>query len=224
MPTVSEPKESRKGLPIIAFADAAAWERWLAANHATSTGLWLKLAKKGTATTTVTYAEAVGVALCYGWIDGQAGGYDAAFWLQRFTPRGPRSRWSQINRDKVAALVEAGRMQPAGLAAVEAAQVDGRWDAAYEPPSRATVPPDLQEALTADPEAAAFWETLNSANRYAVLYRIQDAKKPGDPRPADRAVRGDAGPPREAVLSGSVSAREQWCCRASVRVIIACAA
>ncbi len=175
---VSEPKEMKSGLPVIVFADAAEWERWLAGQHAESTGLWLKLAKKGSAITTVTYAEAVDVALCYGWIDGQAGSYDVAFWLQRFTPRGRRSKWSQINRDKVAVLVGADRMQPAGLAAVEAAKSDGRWAAAYEPPSTATVPPDLQEALDANPDAAASWETLNRTNRYAVIYRVNDAKKP----------------------------------------------
>jgi len=175
---VSEPKELKNGDAIVVFADPAAWERWLAEHHDGSGCLWLKLAKKGATTPTLSYAEALDVALCYGWIDGQKGSYDAAYWLQRFCRRGPRSKWSQINRDKVAALVKAGRMQPAGAAAVEAARADGRWDAAYEPQSRATVPPDLQAALDANPEAAAFWKDLNSANRYAVLYRVQDAKKP----------------------------------------------
>ena len=170
---MSEPKELKNGDAIVVFADPAAWERWLAEHHDGSGCLWLKLAKKGAATATLSYAEALDVALCYGWIDGQKGAYDDSFWLQRFTPRGPRSKWSQINRDKVAALLDADRMQPAGLAAVEAAQADGRWVAAYEPQSRATVPPDLQAALDTNPQAAAFWETLNSANRYAVLYRIQ---------------------------------------------------
>lgn len=175
---MSEPKEIKNGQPIIAFATAGEWERWLAVHHEEPGCRWLKLAKKGSVTTTLSYAEALDVALCYGWIDGQKGAYDEAFWLQRFCPRGPRSKWSQVNRDKVATLTSGGRMQPAGLAAVEAARADGRWAAAYEPPSRATVPADLQEALDADPYAAAFWATLNSANRYAVLYRIHDAKKP----------------------------------------------
>lgn len=175
---MSESKELKNGQPIVAFADSTAWERWLTSRHADSTGLWLKLAKTGAPTTTVSYADALDVALCYGWIDAQKGSYDASYWLQRFCPRGPRSKWSQVNRDKVAALVDAARMQPAGIAAVEAAQADGRWAAAYEPQSRATVPPDLQAALDANPDAAAFWASLNGANRYAVLYRIQDAKKP----------------------------------------------
>ncbi|MBA2555244.1 MAG: YdeI/OmpD-associated family protein [Geodermatophilaceae bacterium] len=175
---MSEPKELKNDQPIIAFADSAAWERWLAANQSSATGVWLKIAKKGSETTTVSYAEAVDVALCYGWIDGQSGAYDDSFWLQRYTARTPRSKWSQINRDKVAALVEAGRMQPPGLAAVEAARADGRWAAAYEPPSKATVPADLQTALDANLTAAAVWAELDGANRYAVLYRVQDAKRP----------------------------------------------
>lgn len=164
--------------PIIAFADSAEWERWLAANHSGPTGVWLKIAKKGAQNSTISYAEAVDVALCYGWIDGQAGAYDDEFWLQRYTARGRRSKWSQINRDKVAALIEAGRMQTPGLAAVDAARADGRWDAAYAPPSKATVPPDLQSALDANPAAATVWADLDGANRYAVLYRVQDAKRP----------------------------------------------
>ncbi len=174
---MSEPKELKNGQPILAFADPESWEQWLAEHHATCAGIWLKVAKKGAGVTSITYAEAVDGALCYGWIDGQAGSYDAQFWLQRFTPRRSRSRWSRINRDKVAALVTAGRMQPPGLAAVEAARADGRWEAAYEPPSGATVPPDLQAALTADPAADRAWQGLDGQNRYAVLYRIQEAKR-----------------------------------------------
>lgn len=117
-------------------------------------------------------------ALCYGWVDSQGGSYDDQYWLQRFTPRGPRSRWSQVNQGKVAALIEAGRMRPAGQAAIDAAQANGRWEAAYAPPSTASVPPDLQVALDDCPAAAAFWATVDGANRYAVLYRIQDAVKP----------------------------------------------
>jgi uncharacterized protein YdeI (YjbR/CyaY-like superfamily) len=170
--------EERKGLPVLAFSDQQQWEDWLAANHDTSKGLWLKLAKKASTIATVTYAEAVEVALCQGWIDGQVLPYDEFFWLQRFTPRGPRSKWSQINRAKAEHLIEAGRMQPAGRAAVEAARQGGRWENAYAPPSTATVPPDLQAALDANPAAADFFATLSKTNRFAVLYRVQDAKRP----------------------------------------------
>jgi uncharacterized protein YdeI (YjbR/CyaY-like superfamily) len=128
--------------------------------------------------TTVTYAEALQVALCFGWIDGQARGLDETYYLQRFTPRTTRSKWSKINRDHVARLTKAGRMRPAGVAAVEAAKADGRWDAAYDSPSTASVPDDLQAELDASPKAAAFFATLSSANRYAILYQIQDAKRP----------------------------------------------
>ncbi|HEX4496445.1 MAG TPA: YdeI/OmpD-associated family protein [Thermoanaerobaculia bacterium] len=170
--------ETKQGLPILAFASPAKWEEWLQKHHKTSKGLWLKIAKKGSGETTVTYAEALDVALCHGWIDGQKGSLDEAFFLQRFTPRGPRSKWSKINRDKVDALVKAKRMRPAGLAEVEAAKADGRWEAAYDGQRTITVPEDLQKELDANPKAAAFFATLSSVNRYAILYRIQDAKKP----------------------------------------------
>src|SRR5687767_4900287 len=170
--------EERKGLPVRAFPDQQQWEDWLAANHDSSTGLWLKLAKKASAIKTVSYAEAVEVALCQGWIDGQVLPYDESFWLQRFTPRGRRSKWSQINCARAERLIEAGRMQPAGRAAIEAARQDGRWENSYAPPSTATVPPDLQAALDANPAAADFFATLSKTNRFAVLYRIQDAKRP----------------------------------------------
>ncbi len=170
--------ESKQGLPIVQLASAQEWEAWLEEQHETAKGLWLKIAKKAAGIETVSYPEALEVALCYGWIDGQKGSYDKRFWLQRFTPRGPRSKWSQINRDKVEELVAQGRMKPAGLATVEQARADGRWDAAYEPQSRATVPDDLQRALDENPKAKAFFETLNGVNRYAILYRIRDAKRP----------------------------------------------
>lgn len=169
--------EERKGLPVLAFAGPGEWQAWLAEHDTTSAGLWLKLAKKGAAVVTVTYAEAVDVALCHGWIDGLAGGYDDTFWLQRFTPRGPRSKWSQINREKAERLIEAGLMQPAGLAAIEAARQDGRWDNAYPSSSTATVPADLQAALDDNPDAAAFFATVSQSNRYAVIMRVQDAKR-----------------------------------------------
>jgi len=170
--------ESKQGLPIVQLASAQEWEAWLEEQHETAKGLWLKIAKKAAGIETVSYPEALEVALCYGWIDGQKGSYDKRFWLQRFTPRGPRSKWSQINRDKVEELIAQGRMKPAGLATVEQARADGRWDAAYEPQSRATVPDDLQHALDENPQAKAFFETLNGVNRYAILYRIRDAKRP----------------------------------------------
>ena len=165
-------------LPIRLFASQEAWEEWLARSHADSPGLWLQIAKKGSGVASVSYAEAVEVALCYGWIDGQVRSYDEKCYLQRFTPRRPRSKWSKINRVKVAELIEQGRMQPAGLREVERAQADGRWDAAYDAPSTATVPDDLQRELDANERAKAFFATLDGRNRYAILYAIQDAKKP----------------------------------------------
>jgi uncharacterized protein YdeI (YjbR/CyaY-like superfamily) len=165
-------------LPIKLFASAHAWQRWLQAEHARSPGVWLKFAKRGHAAATVSYAEALEVALCFGWIDGQKNKLDAEFWLQKFTPRAARSRWSQINCAKALGLIESGRMQPAGLKAVEQAQADGRWAAAYSSQSRAQVSPDLQRALDAQPAAREFFATLDSRNRYSILYRIQDAKKP----------------------------------------------
>ena len=163
---------------ILAFTDQAAWAAWLADHHETSPGVWLKLAKAGSGIASVTYPEALDVALCHGWIDGQKDKLDDQFWLQRFTRRGPRSKWSKINRTKATELIDAGRMAPAGLREVERAKADGRWEAAYDGPRTATVPDDLQAALDANEKAGAFFATLNGANRYAVLYRIQDAKRP----------------------------------------------
>ena len=169
---------TKSDLPIMPFASREAWEAWLEEQHATSDGLWLKLAKKGSGIETVTFAEALDVALCYGWIDSQADKFDGDYWLQRFTPRKLRSKWSQVNREKVAKLIEAGRMKPAGLREVERAKADGRWDAAYEPPSTATVPDDLRAELEKNVAAREFFETLDRTNRYAILHRIQDARKP----------------------------------------------
>ena len=163
--------------PTLLFATIEDWENWLEAQPADSPGLWLKIAKKGCETPSIDYATALESALCFGWIDGQKRPLDESFFLQRFTPRKPRSRWSKINRDKVTALIESGRMRPSGLSEVERARQDGRWDAAYESQSVATVPEDLQAALDADPRAAEFFATLDSANRYAVLYRVQEAKR-----------------------------------------------
>lgn len=168
----------KDGLPIVAFASAEDFERWLAAEHESAAGLWLKIAKKAAGIPTVTYAEAVPTALCFGWIDGQKGSYDEQYFLQRFTPRRPRSKWSKINRNHVERLVAAGRMRPAGMAQVELAKADGRWDAAYDSQSTATVPDDLAAALQARPEALAAFDRLNSVNRYAILFRVHDAKRP----------------------------------------------
>ena len=170
--------EELQGLQILAFATADDWERWSGAQRPDSPGLWLKLAKKGCDTPSIDYATAVESALCFGWIDGQKRPHDESYWLQRFTPRKTRSKWSRINRDKATALIESRRMQPAGLREVELAKADGRWDAAYESQSSSTVPDDLQAALDADPRAAEFFATLDSANRYAILYRIAEAKRP----------------------------------------------
>jgi uncharacterized protein YdeI (YjbR/CyaY-like superfamily) len=170
--------EERAGLPIIAFSDPGALERWLEAQPADSPGLWIKFAKAGSGIASVTKAEAIDAALCYGWIDGQLDKYDDAFWLVRFTPRKVRSKWSQVNRARAEELLAAGRVRPRGLAQIEAARTDGRWDAAYAPASKAQAPPDFQAALDQSPEAAAFFATLTGANRYAILYRIDAVKKP----------------------------------------------
>lgn len=164
-------------LPVIAFDDADAWEGWLVA-HADAKGLWLKIAKKGAGVTTVNYAEALDVALCHGWIDGQKRGLDERFFLQRFTPRRPKSLWSKINIGHVERLIAAGRMREGGLREIEAAKADGRWDAAYDGARAMEVPPELAAALAKNRKAKAFFETLNSTNRYAVCWRVQTAKKP----------------------------------------------
>lgn len=179
MPAAKPPgqsAETRAGLPVLGFASAAKFEAWLRRQPPEAAGLWLRLAKQGAGVASVSKAEAIEVALCHGWIDGQLQPYDERFWLVRFTPRRRGSRWSQVNRATADRLIAGGRMAAAGLAEVEAAKRDGRWDAAYAPQSRAEVPPDLQAALDANPAAAAFFATLKGANRYAVLYRVQDAK------------------------------------------------
>ncbi len=155
----------------------AAWAAWLAKNHRASEGIWLRLAKKAADTPSVTYAEAIDVALCYGWIDGQKQADNEHFWLQRFTPRSARSIWSKINRDKATKLMANGQMKAAGLKEIERAKNDGRWDAAYDSARTAEVPIDFQAALDRNPKAKAFFATLNSSNRYAILFRIQTAKK-----------------------------------------------
>ncbi|MEU6537673.1 YdeI/OmpD-associated family protein [Streptomyces sp. NPDC047000] len=164
-------------LETVVFASAEAFEAWLGENHAVSPGIWIKLRKKGPGIVALDYAQALDVALCYGWIDGRKAKFDDEWWIQRFTPRTSRSKWSKVNRDKVAALVEQGRMRPPGQAEVDRALADGRWEAAYDSARTATVPDDLAAALAAEPGAAEFFGTLDGQNRYAILYRIQDAKK-----------------------------------------------
>lgn len=153
------------------------WAAWLNRNHRESTGLWLQIAKKGSKLQSVTYADAVEVALCYGWIDGQKRPHDEEIWLQRFLPRSGGSIWSKINREKAVALITSGEMRPAGLAAIEQAKQSGRWDTAYDSPRGAAVPSDLLSALDANPRAKAFFETLDRTNRYAILWRIQTVKR-----------------------------------------------
>jgi uncharacterized protein YdeI (YjbR/CyaY-like superfamily) len=161
------------------MADAAAWEAWLETHAADSAGVWLAIPKRGSGRTSPTYAEALDVALCFGWIDGQKAPLDAAYFLQRFTPRGPRSIWSTRNREHIERLTAEGRMRPAGLAEVERAKADGRWDAAYDGRATAEVPEDLRAALDAVPEAAALFAQLDSTNRYAILFRIGTVKRAG---------------------------------------------
>lgn len=168
----------RDSLPVLRFASAQEWEAWLSSHHGLSPGVWLQIAKQGSGAQTVSYSDALDVAICHGWIDGQKGRFDDSLWLQRFTPRKPGSQWSKKNTERATALIESGRMGQAGLREVEAARQDGRWDAAYQPQSAATVPDDLAEALAADPLAAEFFASLDRLNRYAVLYRIGTAKRP----------------------------------------------
>jgi uncharacterized protein YdeI (YjbR/CyaY-like superfamily) len=171
-------RHPKDDLLILQLPDSLAWERWLEANHATEPGVWLKTAKKSAPFTTVSHPEALETAICFGWIDGRRTPLDDCFFLQRFTPRTRRSKWSQVNRTKAENLIKEDRMRPAGLKQVEAAKQDGRWEAAYEPQSRATIPADFQAALDRNPEAKAFFATLRGQNRFAFLYRIQDAKRP----------------------------------------------
>jgi uncharacterized protein YdeI (YjbR/CyaY-like superfamily) len=166
-------------LEVLPFATAEEWEAWLREHHETATaGLWIRFARKASGIPTVTYREALMVALRFGWIDGQARGHDESWYLQRFTPRRARSIWSKRNRDFATALIASGEMEPAGLREVERAKADGRWDAAYDAPSTATVPDDLQAALDANPAAAEFFAGLDGQNRYAILHRVQTAKRP----------------------------------------------
>lgn len=175
---MSSADNSRPEQPILLFAQQQDWADWLHAHHSESPGVWLRLAKKGADLQSLSYQEALDVALCYGWIDGQKKSYDESSWLQKFTRRGAKSVWSKINREHVQRLTDAGRMQPSGIAEVERAQRDGRWNAAYDSQRNMSVPDDFQAELDRNPAAAAFFQTLNSANRYAILFRLQTAKKP----------------------------------------------
>ena len=170
--------ETKAGLPIIGFATSAAFEAWIETQPSDAPGLWLKLAKKGSGIASLSKADAIDTALCHGWIDGQLDKYDDRCWLIRFTPRKPRSKWSEVNRNRALELIEAGRMRPAGFTQVAAAKNDGRWEDAYAPASRAQVPQDLQAALDLNPQAATFFASLTGANRYAILYRICVVKRP----------------------------------------------
>lgn len=166
------------GDPLIrAFKDQKAWETWLEKNQIATDGLWMRIAKKASGTKSITYPEAVEIALCYGWIDGQKKPESEITWLQRFVPRRPRSIWSKINREKALALIAGGKMKPAGLTEVERAKKDGRWEAAYDSPKDAPIHPDFQKALNRSPRAKAFFKTVNAANRYAIIWRLHTAKK-----------------------------------------------
>lgn len=165
-------------LPVKRFRSRATWERWLLTHHEASDGIWLEMAKKQSGLPSVSHAEALEVALCCGWIDGQTMSVDANWYRQRFTPRRPRSKWSQINCAAVERLQAEGRLTPAGIREMDAARADGRWEAAYASSSRMTVPDDLAARLQTNPRARRFFEQLDSRNRYAILYRLHDAKRP----------------------------------------------
>jgi uncharacterized protein YdeI (YjbR/CyaY-like superfamily) len=184
-------------LPIHHFHLQQDWSAWLGENHSTSPGVWLRLAKKGADTPSVSYEHAIEIALCFGWIDGQKQAHSEQFWLQKFTRRSNKSVWSKINRDKALTLIKAGKMKPAGLKEIERAKADGRWEAAYDSASNATVPADFQSALDNNARAKKFFGTLDSRNRYAVLFRIQTAKKGRNARQENFTVCADARTTRE---------------------------
>lgn len=171
-------KKKSAAKDVLSPGSAKAWDAWLKANHAGSAGVWLQIQKKDAAGPSPTYAEALDVALCHGWIDGQKRGHDENSWLQMFTPRRPRSAWSKKNTEHAERLIQAGKMKKAGLAEVEAAKKDGRWTAAYEPPSRASIPEDFLKALRKNKKAEAFFKSLNKTNLYSIAYRLQTAKTP----------------------------------------------
>jgi uncharacterized protein YdeI (YjbR/CyaY-like superfamily) len=179
---VTRPSAKQSGdapsAPMLSFASTREFERWLEANHETASAIWLKIAKKGAPERTLSYGEAIDVGLCFGWIDGQKERLDEHYWLQRFTPRTARSPWSKINRERAERLMADGRMRSAGMAAVERARSDGRWDAAYDGSRTAAVPDDLRQELDRQPPAAAAFEALDARNRYSIIYRINEARRP----------------------------------------------
>jgi uncharacterized protein YdeI (YjbR/CyaY-like superfamily) len=172
-----KPSGTAADIPTLAFKDASAWESWLAKNQTATNGIWMRIAKKASGKKSITYPEALEVALCYGWIDGLKRPESETTWLQRFTPRRQRSLWSKINRDKALGLIACGRMTPGGLQEIERAKQDGRWEAAYSSPGAATVPADFKKELDRHPAAKAFFKTLSRTNRYAIIWRLQTAKK-----------------------------------------------
>ncbi|MEV0293144.1 YdeI/OmpD-associated family protein [Nocardia sp. NPDC050710] len=170
--------ESRDEAVILDYTDATDWERWLSENHGLSTGVWLKIAKKNSGRTSITITEALDAALCFGWIDSHRKSHDAEHYLQRYSPRRPKSPWSQVNVDKARALIAAGRMREPGSAAIESAKADGRWCAAYEPQRTATIPPDLAAALASDERARHRFALLNRTDQYALFLRLMKATTP----------------------------------------------
>jgi uncharacterized protein YdeI (YjbR/CyaY-like superfamily) len=170
--------KSADNLQILPFDSQRSWEAWLKKHHTDPNGIWLKIAKKDTGISTVSYSEALDGAICYGWIDGQKAPFDDKYWLQKFTPRRPKGGWSKINRERAQSLIAQGRMKPAGMRHIESAKADGRWDSAYDSQSKITIPDDLQAELDKNSKARIFFAKLSSANRYAILYRVQTAKKP----------------------------------------------
>ena len=173
---MSKSQKKPNVLPTMLFERQRDWLMWLTDNHNTSSGIWLQLAKKGAAVQSMSYDEAVEVALCFGWIDGQKRAHSDLYWLQKVTPRSAKSMWSKINKEKALALIRSGKMNPAGLKEIERAKLDGRWDAAYDSASKSSVPGNFQSALDGNARAKKFFEILDSRNRYAVLFRIQTAK------------------------------------------------
>jgi uncharacterized protein YdeI (YjbR/CyaY-like superfamily) len=175
--TAKSSTRAGRDVPVRAFKDAKAWESWLAKNQSSASGVWMRLAKKDSATKSISYPEALEIALCYGWIDAQKRGESNSTWLQRFMPRAKKSIWSKINTEKALALIASGRMTSAGLDEVVRAKQDGRWEAAYEPASTAKVPADFEAELKKSPRARDFFKTISATNRYAILWRLQTAKK-----------------------------------------------
>lgn len=171
-------KQDNSNLPVLSFENQSEWEKWLAQNHGLTTGIWLRIFKKASKVKTIVYAEALEEALCYGWIDGQLKPYDEQSYLQRFTPRRPRSIWSKRNIENITRLEENGKLKPSGLKEIEAAKADGRWAAAYDSPSEMKIPDDFMTELSKNKEALTFFESLNKTNKYAIGWRLQTAKKP----------------------------------------------